>query len=391
MTIDTSGFLSVVVSSGSFTKEHGMKTPNIKRIGTAMVLTAIGFAICISRRGEETWAQTSPAPRTAAQVFKNIQIIKDMPASQLQSAMSFMSASLGVDCSHCHTPPAMEKDDKAAKQTARRMLVMMNQINKNFDGKTEVNCATCHRGQTRPTTIPPLPSLAAPIVSLPPVAASAWPTVDQILERYIKALGGERALSKVKTRKRAGVVEVAGVKGTFALYEVAPNKQLLTGSLPPPLGSVTQAFDGTAGWVKNQSGLFDMSGPGAAQAKLEANFYTETRLPEQFKAMTVTGKLREGNREFYVIDASRPDGTIEKLFFDVQSGFLVRRSWETQTFFGTLLNATDFDDYKRVGGIWVPFTIRRMRGGTRFVQQISEYKLNVPVDDAIFKKPVASK
>ena len=80
--------------------------------------------------------------------------------------------------------------------------------------------------------MPPLPPLAAPFLASAPVSQPALPTVDQILERYIQAVGGERALSKVKTRMRSGTVEVAGLRGTFQLYEAAPNKQLLTGSLP---------------------------------------------------------------------------------------------------------------------------------------------------------------
>src|SRR5262245_45166901 len=227
-----------------------MKTTAITRVWLTIVFSTVGFFFWVSNATDQSTAraQNPQPPRTAAQAFKNIQVLKDMPASQLQSAMSFIAASLGVECTHCHTPPAMEKDDKPAKQTARRMLAMVNEINKNFGDKTLVNCATCHRGQLRPTTIPPLPSLASPIVSSSPAAASALPTVDEILARYIKAIGGEHALSKVKTRKRSGAVEVAGLQGTFELSEAAPNKQLLTGSLPPPAGSVTQAFDGSAGW-----------------------------------------------------------------------------------------------------------------------------------------------
>jgi hypothetical protein len=369
-----------------------MKQTANKRVWLLIVLSTVGFFIWISRATDQSnaQAQNPQPPRTAAQAFKNIQVLKDMPASQLQSAMSFMAASLGVECSHCHTPPAMEKDEKAAKQTARRMLLMTNEINKSLGDKMLVNCATCHRGQTRPNATPPLPPLAAPFLASTPSNA-ALPRVDQILARYIEAVGGERALSKVKTRLRSGTVEVAGLRGTFQIYEAAPNKQLLTGSLPPPAGSVTQAFDGTVGWVKNQTGLFEMRGEGAAQAKLEANFYGDIKLKEQFTAMTVAGIEREGSREFYVIEASRANGTVEKLFFDVRSGFLVRRSWVTPTFFGGLPNATDFDNYKKVSGIWLPFTVRRLRGGTMFLQNISEYKLNVPMDDAMFKKPSAPK
>src|SRR5262245_42755143 len=370
-----------------------MKTTAITRVWLTIVFSTVGFFFWVSNATDQSTAraQNPQPPRTAAQAFKNIQVLKDMPASQLQSAMSFIAASLGVECSHCHTPPAMEKDEKPAKQTARRMLVMMNDINKNFGDKILVNCATCHRGSTKPTALPPLPPLGAPFFASTTAGEPALPTVDQILERYIRALGGEQALSKVKTRKRSGEVEVAGVRGTFQLYEAAPNKQLLTGSLPAPAGSVTQAFDGTTGWVKNQNGVFEMRGEGAAQTKQEANFYADIKLREQFTAMTVAGIEREGSREFYVIEVTRPSGTAERLFFDVRSGFLVRRSWVTPTFFGGLPNATDFDNYKKVSGVWLPFTVRRLRGGTTFLLNLSEYKLNVAMDDAIFKKPSAPK
>jgi hypothetical protein len=373
-----------------------MKTKAITRAWPLIVFSVVAFFFWVSKASDQSIAQAQnpQPPKTAAEQFKNIQVLKDMPASRLQSAMSFMAASLGVECSHCHTPPAMEKDEKPAKQTARRMLLMVNDINKSLGDKMLVNCATCHRGHARPPVInatPPLPPLGAPILPATGTGEPALPTVDQILERYTRALGGEQALSKVKTRKRSGEVEVAGVRGTFEIYEAAPNKQLLSGSLPPPVGSVTQAFDGSIGWVKNQNGVFQMSGEGAAQAKMEANFYADTKLKEQFTTMTVAGIEREGGREFYVIEATRPAGTVERLFFDVRSGFLVRRSWMTQTFFGALPNATDFDNYKKVGGVWLPFTVRRLRSGTNFVQHISEYKLNVAMDDAIFKKPSAPK
>ena len=369
-----------------------MKTTVITRVCLLIVFSTVGFLWIFKPSDTLTaQAQNPQPPRTAAEGFKNIQVLKDMPASQLQSAMSFMAASLGVECSHCHTPPAMEKDEKPAKQTARQMLLMMNDINKSLGDKMLVNCATCHRGHAKPIAMLSLPSLAAPILRNTAIGEPVLPTVDQILERYIRAVGGKQALTKVKTRKRSGEVEVAGLRGTFQIFEAAPDNQLLTGSLPPPVGSVSQAFDGTNGWVKNQNGVFEMRGEGAAQAKQEANFYADIKLNEQFTKMTVTGIEREGSREFYVIEATRPAGTSERLFFDVHSGFLVRRSWITPTFFGALPNSTDFDNYKKVGGIWLPFTVRRLRGGTMLVQYISEYKLNVPMDDAIFRKPSAAK
>jgi hypothetical protein len=369
-----------------------MKVENTRRVSLTItfvaVLTFLSITQLADRRVVEA-QQPARQPRTAEQAFKNIQVIKTMPASQLQSAMSFMAASLGVDCSYCHTPPAMEKDDKATKQTARRMLIMMNEINKNFGDKTVVNCATCHRGRTKPVGIPPLPSLTSPFVSSVPTNP-ALPTVDEVLEKYTQALGG-KALDKMTSRVRRGSVQVAGVSGTFELHEAAPNKSLLIGALPPPLGSVHQGFDGTIGWVKNQNGVFEMSGDGLVQAKREANFYADIRLKDQFTDMKIIGRERVGDRDVFVIVGTRADGTSEKLLFDVVSGFLIRRSWETPTFFGQLPNTIDYDNYKKVGRLRLPFMIRRIRGGTTFLQNISEIKLNAPVNDSMFSKPAAQK
>lgn len=336
--------------------------------------------------------QPNPQLRTAGSVFKNIKVLREMPASQLQGAMSFMATSLGVDCSHCHTPPAMEKDDKATKQTARRMLLMVKEINKNFVDKDGVNCATCHRGKTKPSRTPTLPSLSSPLgLSAAATTQQTVPPVDHILDRYMKALGGHQALNRVTTRTRKGLVQIGELRGTFELFEAAPNKSLLMGSLPAPLGSVHQGFDGTIGWVKNQNGVFEMRGDGLAQAQREANFFADAKLKEQYKTMSVVGIERSGNRQFYVIEATRPDSQVEKLFFDVQTGFLARRYWEVATYFGQLPNATDYDDYRKVGKVWWPFVMRRSRGGQTFLQTITELKLNVRMDESIFKKPTAQK
>lgn len=364
------------------------------KAATISILTIILF-LGLTRMSDQTLAfaqQPNPQPRTAGNVFKNIKVLRDMPASQLQSTMSFIAASLGVDCSHCHLPPAMEKDDKATKQTARRMILMMNEINKNFGEKTVVNCATCHRGQTKPSAIPPLPSLASSIVSSNSTAAQQpLPTVEEILSRYIEALGGMRAIDKLATRTRKGSVELRGVRGTFEYYEAAPNKSLLRGSLPPPLGAVLQGFDGRSGWVKNQAGVFEMSGEGLAQAQREADFFADIKLKEQYKTMSVIGRERAGNREFYVVGGTRADGQVERLLFDVATGLLVRRYWETATYFGQLPSSTDYDNYRKVRNVLFPFSVRRARGGNTFLQIITELTVNNPLDDSLFKKPTTQK
>jgi hypothetical protein len=360
------------------------------KAATILVIAAVLF-VCLTRASDQTRVvaqQPNQQPRTAGQAFKNIQVLKTMPASQLQNTMSFIAASLGVDCSFCHTPPAMEKDDKATKQTARRMMLMMIEINKNFGEKTVVNCATCHRGHNKPAAIPPLPLLGSPIVATSAATVQpTLPTVDQILDRYVQALGGTRAIEKISTRTRKGSVQIGALNGTFEHYEAAPNKSLLKGTLPPPLGSVHQVFDGQKGWVKNQSGIFEMSGDGLAQAQRESVFLADFKLKEQYKSMSVVGRERVGIREFYVVEGTRENGQIEKLYFDVATGLLTRKYSQTTSYFGQIPAATDYDDYRKVRNVLFPFAVRRVRAGNTFLQTITDLKVNTPLDDSLFTKP----
>jgi hypothetical protein len=102
----------------------------------------------------------------AEQVFKNIQILKGIPAGRLLRIMELgYSRSLGVNCTHCHVVDQWDKDDKPTKPIAREMSKMVQTINndllkpiKNLKGPNPVvNCTTCHRGQIKPALNLPEP------------------------------------------------------------------------------------------------------------------------------------------------------------------------------------------------------------------------------------------
>jgi hypothetical protein len=81
---------------------------------------------------------------------KNIQVLKGIPSERLEKVMFAFQASLGVDCTHCHIKDQWEKDDKPAKQTARKMIKMMRDANAQLGAAGRVTCFTCHRGQVQP-------------------------------------------------------------------------------------------------------------------------------------------------------------------------------------------------------------------------------------------------
>ncbi len=106
--------------------------------------------IVYEKQPEADWEPPQP-PKPAEQVFKNIQVLKGMPAPELMDTMRTFTRSLGVQCDFCHVMGAFEKDDKPEKPTAREMILMARQINRdNFGGHMRVTCWTCHRGSTEP-------------------------------------------------------------------------------------------------------------------------------------------------------------------------------------------------------------------------------------------------
>ena len=121
----------------------------LNRIANPALITASAtLALAVSLGAQS--AQAPPQEKTAAEAYKNIQVLKDIPASQLLPAMRYMTTALGVDCDYCHVKQK-ESDEKPAKQTARKMMQMLFAINKdNFNSRTEVSCYTCHQGNHEP-------------------------------------------------------------------------------------------------------------------------------------------------------------------------------------------------------------------------------------------------
>ena len=183
------------------------------------------------------------------QVFKNIQVLKGMPSSKLHIVMRFMANSLGVRCDYCHVtadkgPWPMEKDDKPTKIKARDMIVMMNQINQNnFEGKQEVNCATCHNGNSKPLSVPPLFHEPTEVT----VNKDSLPDVNSIIDKYVNAIGGKSAFEKISTKITKGEMTLMnGQKQQVEIYQSAPDKYLY--SVTTGQGKFVNGYNGQTGW-----------------------------------------------------------------------------------------------------------------------------------------------
>ena len=358
-----------------------------------LVALSLPFTIASSSQAQDKPVET---------VRKNIQVLKGMPDSQLFPVMNLMSTALGVRCNFCHIAEngKYQLDDKPAKATARQMIQMTMAINKtNFNGETEVTCNTCHRGSTRPVGTPAIAVFENTTPAPEPAAAKpaeTRPSVDDVFNKYLQAIGGKAAVEKVQTRvseaslQRSSLVNPGGKPSTIQIYQKAPNKMMLL--LTGPDGSVTyQGFNGTAGWIKSPTEQRELTAAELAQVKLQVDLYKEVTLKNYYSGLRVGNKQKVNDRDAYVLAGMNTStNKRERLFFDAESGLLVRRVVLNQTVRGLDPVQTDFSDYREVDGVKLPFIIRTSSLDNNHNGQIrtfSQIKQNVPVDDAKFEPP----
>jgi photosynthetic reaction center cytochrome c subunit len=359
-----------------------------------LVILSIGLVVlclCVVKVvAQEQSNRAAQTPKTAEQQFKNIQVLKDIPADQLIPAMQFIAASLGVDCEFCHVEHEMQKDDKKEKKTARKMIEMELAINKgHFNNEIEVTCYTCHRGSAHPVGTPILSVDATkPAVHEHEEGAEAHanlPSADQILDKYLAAVGGADALKRIKTRVQKGDLETSGTKFPIEVYSEAPDKRI---SISHPQGgtSVT-AFNGEAGWLTMRNGVHIMTAAEREAARIDAELYFPARVRDLYKEFRVMpGEPIDGHATYVVAakDANRPS---LRLYFDQESGLMVRQMRFAQTPLGKNPTQIDYADYRTADGVKIPYQWTLTRPNGSFTIKVDQVQQNVPIDEKLFVPP----
>ncbi len=362
------------------------------------VLLGIMFAGVFASAIAAVDAQSGPAPqvtsnpKTTEQVFKNIQVLKGQPADQLIPTMQFITASLGVECDFCHVQGAFEKDDKKPKLTARKMMQMMTIINQeNFDNHREVTCYSCHRGSAKPVAIPIIsneepkpPFLEA--VNDGSQNLSKLPTADQLIDKYVQALGGAAAVQKVTSQAEQGTANVGGHELPIDIFDKSPDKRISLMHLSG--GDSVTAYNGIEGWMASPGRpLRDMNGSDLEAAKLDADLHFATDIKQIFSELHVEHEEKIGDQATYVIFALRKGQPPVQLYFDEQSGLLLRELRYSESLLGLNPTRIDYSDYRDVNGVKTPFRWTIARPGGRFTIQLDKVTQNVPIDDEKFVKP----
>jgi len=218
---------------------------------------------------------------------------------------------------------------------------------------------------------------------------AAQPTAEQLIAKYVRAIGGRAAIEKVRSRVMMGTMDPGGgISLSLELSEKAPDKFLSVVDVPG-LGTLKQGFDGTVGWdsTPNQ-GVQELTGTMLAAVRRNAQFYRWLRMKELFAKLAVSGTAKVGDREAYVMEATPPEGFAETFYFDTATGLLLKRDYKLDSPEGALSFETFYDDYREVDGIQTPYTLRRVGPDNVLILRFTEIKQNVALEDAKFAKPV---
>jgi len=371
---------------------------NCQQLWIAVCGTSLGLLLAIA----EAWAQSTvpnapaaPAgPKLAEEEFKNIQALKGIPADQVIPSMQFIAASLGVECEYCHVAHANEKDDKKPKVTARKMINMMMAINKdNFEGHREVTCYSCHRGSRDPVATPIITDEEAKPAAAgekkPGEAKAMLPSAEQLLDKYLAAIGGADALQKITSRVQKGTITAFGGQHfPVDVYSKAPDKRLSVMHLQG--GDSFTGFDGKQGWLSVLGRVHTMSAAENAAARIDADLYLPAHLKTLYEKFRVDIGEKIDGHETYVVAGRTVGQPPLRLYLDKESGLLLRLVRYAETPLGRNPTQIDYADYRDANGVKAPFRWMLARPGNRFTIQVEQLQQNVAVDDSKFLPPPPS-
>ncbi len=388
--------------------------------------TTIAFAILIAAVLAAAQTASQDKPLTAEQVFKNVQVLKGIPVDDFLETMGIMAAALQFDCSDCHVGAGTDKVDWAAdtprKRMARTMVTMVSTINQtNFGGRQMVTCWTCHRNRDRPLTTPVMATIYGTPAYEPDdivIQAPGAPSAESILDKYIQASGGAQRLAGLTSFVGKGTSVSFGGFGGGGDVEIvakAPDKRatIILFKQETGRGDQIRSYDGRTGWVRtplNVLGEFQLIGGDLDGARIDAqlsfpgqikqlltNLKTGpptsiTDLPAPSSQASLQQDVTLGQTHVVdVVQGTGPRGLLVTLYFDKQSGLLLRELRYSNSPIGRVPTQIDFADYREVGGIKLPFRITYAWLDGRDSIVLNEIKTNVTVDEAKFGKPAPLK
>lgn len=362
------------------------------------VPAAISLLAATSVRLSAQQAPPSQPPLLSEQVFRNIQVLKGIPIDTFFDVMGMFASSMGEDCTFCHSKEAVFRHEAFGDETprirrARQMIAMMNGINAaNFGGRSMVTCFTCHRGSNAPVTSPKLalqygePEDDPNVMIFPP---ETRPAATEVLDKYLQALGGPAQLAKLVTFTARGTYsgfDTDHKEIPVDIYAKAPNQR--TWIVHMPDGESYRVFDGTNGWWvgPDAPAAETLTSGNLDRYRLEALIAFPARIKDAFTGWKV-GRTAIDGRPVQIVQGLNPPLLPVNLYFDTKSGLLVRLVRWNATPVGPVPTEINYDDYRDVAGVKMPFTWTVSQTYMQMTIKLTEIRPNIAVDAARFANP----
>ena len=359
----------------------------------AMAATVLVFVSVVTVRGQ---APSTPRPPMAEEVFKNIQVLKGIPVDEFMGTMGIFASALAKNCSECHGIESggnwdLYAKDTPLKQTARRMVLMVKQINDtNFGGRQMVTCYSCHRVQSRPKVTPSLVALYATPPDEPDDivdAAADAPKPDEIFDKYINAIGGAARVAALTSFTAKGTYQGFDDADPHPLEisQRAPNQRLWLWH--SGFGDRAMVYNGRDGWVtaSKEERPFPveiLTGQELDGTRFEAELAFPTKIKQELTQMRVGLPVSINDRDAQVVQGRTAGGALVTLYFDMQTGLLTRLMRYADSPVGRIVTQYDYDDYRPVAGVKLPFKWTRtwLDGRSNFVLTEIQPNVNIPAD-----------
>jgi hypothetical protein len=348
-----------------------------------------------------------PKPLMSEQAFKNVTVLKGIPVDEFMNTMGFISAATNYNCIDCHVEPRVEGDwsvyaqETPRKATARRMILMVQEINRtNFGGARVVTCYTCHHNLQGAPKI--RPSLAAQY-GVPPDPdpneveitrqTPGAPSADQVFDKYLQAVGGAQKAAAVTSIVFKGTYEgYAEPKVPVDIYVKSPNQRTMI--VHTDVGDRTTTCDGNNGWMAAPAAdkpfpVITYTGGDLDGVRLDAVLSLPAGIKQAITRPAV-GSTTIDDKDVIVVQGTASGGRSSiKLYFDKQSGLLVRQVRFADTIIGPVPIQVDYSDYRDVAraGVKLPFHVITTWTDGRSDVLLTSAETNVAIDATKFNQP----
>jgi hypothetical protein len=348
-------------------------------------------------------APAQPAQPMAEQVFKNIQVLKGIPADEFMDTMGMFASSLLYDCTGCHVQEILIDRNAFATPTpriqrARQMVVMVNALNRMyFGGQSKVTCFTCHRADGFPEVVPDLglqygdgpPQNPNSMTIFPQKDASA----DAVFRKYIEAIGGMGNASKLTSYVATGTYigfNTGGATVPIEIYAKAPDQRASIVRVFD--GDAVKVTDGRSAWAAEgwrQLPLMTFTGSNVDGMRFEAISAFPAEIQKAYKQWQVA-TVTLGDDDVQLLQGTNPGQLPVNLYFD-EDGLLIRTVRWSSTSVGTVPTQTDFSDYREVAGVKLPFhQVVTWTNGQNTIE-LKDIRANVAIDASRFARPAPFK